>query len=75
MVPHVLLKNEDVIDVINHEIIQVFMKDIVHYMLENNRCVSKAKWHHNIFKMVVMGFEHCLPFIAFSNVHQVICST
>jgi len=44
-------------------------------MLENNKLVSKVKWHHNIFKMVVMGFESRLPFIAFSNAHQVVCST
>jgi hypothetical protein len=55
MVFHVLLENEDVIDVTNHEILQIFMKDIIHQMLENSKCVSKAKWHHNIFKMAIMG--------------------
>jgi len=46
MVLHVLWENEDVINVTNHEIIQVLTKDIIHQMLENNKCVSKAKWHH-----------------------------
>jgi hypothetical protein len=67
-------ENEDVINVTYHKIIQVLMKDIVYKMLENNRCVNKTKWHHNIFKMAIMDFECCLPFIALSNVHQVVCS-
>jgi hypothetical protein len=75
MVFHVLWENEDVIDVTNHEIIQVLTKNIIHKMLENNKRVSKAKWHHNIFKMVVTCFECCLPFITFLNAHQVVCST
>jgi hypothetical protein len=41
-------------------------------MLKDNKCVDKAKWHHNILKMVVMGFERHLPLIAFSNAHQVV---
>ncbi len=73
MVFHVLWKNEDVIDVTVHEIIQVLMKDIIHQMLKNNRRVNKAKWHHNIFKMIVTSFECYLPFITFSNAHQVVC--
>ncbi len=31
------------------------MKDVVH-VLKNNKCVSKAKWHHDIFKMAKTGF-------------------
>ncbi len=46
------------------------MKDIVHQMLKNIWYINKAKWHHNIFKMVITSFEHCLPFIAFLNAHQ-----
>jgi hypothetical protein len=34
MVLHVFQKNEDVINVTNHEIIQVFTKDIIHHMLK-----------------------------------------
>jgi hypothetical protein len=26
-------------------------------MLKNNKLISKAKWHHKIFKMVVMGLN------------------
>jgi hypothetical protein len=44
-------------------------------MLKNNKHVYKAKWHHNIFKMAVTGSKRRLPFIAFFNVHQVVCST
>jgi hypothetical protein len=75
MVLHVFWENKDVIDVTNHEIIQIFMKDIINQLLKNIRHVSKAKWHHNIFKMVVTGSKHFLPFITLSNVHQVVCST
>ncbi len=64
-----------VIDVTNHKIIQVPMEDIMDDMLKYSKCISKAKEHHNIFKMAIMSFEHCLPFITFSNVHQLVCST
>ncbi len=74
MVLHVPLENEDVIDVTKYEIVQIFMKNIVHHMLENIKYVNKAKWHHKIFKMAITSFEHCLPLIAFLNAHQFICS-
>jgi hypothetical protein len=57
MVFHVLWKIKDVIDVTNHKIAQIFMKNIIHQMLKNNKLISKAKWHHKIFKMVVMGLN------------------
>jgi hypothetical protein len=75
MICHVLWENENVIDVAHHKIIQVFTKHIIHQVLENNRCVGKAKGHHNIFKMVVMSFDYHLPFITFSNAHQSVCSS
>ncbi len=75
MVCHVLWENEDVINVTNHKIIQIFMEDIIHHMLKNNKCINKAKGHHNIFKMAIMSSKHHLPFITFSNVPQVVCST
>ncbi len=75
LVYHVLRKNEDIIDVIDHKIIQILTKDIIHHMLKNTKCIGNAKSHHNIFKMVVMNSKHRLPFITFSNVHQVVWST
>jgi hypothetical protein len=74
MVLHVPWENEDVIDVTEHEIVQIFMKNIVHQMLENIMYVNKAKWHHNIFKMAITSFEHRFPFITFLNAHQFVCS-
>jgi len=75
MVCHVLRENEDVTDAIDHKIIQILMEDIIHHMLKDNRCIGKAKGHHNIFKMVVMSFDYHLPFITFSNAHQSVCSS
>jgi hypothetical protein len=75
MVLHVFWENEDVINGIDHEIVQILAKDIVHQMLKNNKHVSEAKWHHNIFKMVITSFQRHFPFIVFSNVNQVVCST
>jgi hypothetical protein len=69
-----LFEKEDVIDITDHKIIQILTKNIIHQMLKDNERVGKAKWHHHMFKMVVMGSEHELPFISFLNVHQVICS-
>jgi hypothetical protein len=75
MVIHVLQENEDVINITNHKIIQVPIKDIIHQMLKDSRCVSKTKSHHNIFKITIIGFECHISSIIFSNVHQVVCST
>ncbi len=75
MTCHVLWKNEDIINVINHKIIQILMKDITHHMSKNNRCIGKTKGHHNIFEMAITSIEHFFPFITFLNVHQVVCST
>jgi hypothetical protein len=52
---HVLEKNKDVINVTNHEIIQVFLRNIVHQMLKvDNWSGQKASPHisngHNKFK-------------------------
>jgi hypothetical protein len=69
MVYHVLQENEDVIDVTSHKIIKIFMEDIIYHMLKHNRCIGKAKGHHNIFRMAIMSFECNLPFITFSNAH------
>jgi hypothetical protein len=74
MVLHVLWENEDAIDVIDHKIVQIVTKNIVHQMLKNSKRVYTAKWHHNIFKLAITGFEHRFPFITFSNAHQVVCS-
>jgi hypothetical protein len=72
---HVLGKNENVIDVTNDEINQVFMGNIIHQMLKNSKCINKAKRHDHIFKMAIRGLKNNLPFITFSNIHQVICTT
>jgi hypothetical protein len=69
MVLRVFQQNENVINEANHEIIHVFTKDIIHQMLKNSKRIGKAKWHHNIFKMVVIDSKHHLPFIAFLNAH------
>jgi hypothetical protein len=57
------------------EVIEIFTEDIIHHMLKDNKCIGKAKGHHNIFKIAVTSFECHLPFITFSNAHQVVCST
>ncbi len=74
MVCHVLQKNKDVVNVLDHKIIQILMEDIIYHMLKDNRCIDKVKRHHNVLKMVVTSFEHHFPFITFSNAYQVVCS-
>jgi hypothetical protein len=32
-------------------------------MLKDNRCIGKAKGHHNTFKMAITNFECRLPFM------------
>jgi hypothetical protein len=46
-------------------------------MLEKNKCVGKfkAKRHHNIFEMAITCSKCHLPFVTFSNMHQVVCPT
>jgi len=66
LVLHVVWENEDIFNVTNHEIIQVFTRNIVHKMLENNRRVSKDQMAsqyiqngHNGFWMLLSSI-HCL---------------
>jgi hypothetical protein len=66
---HVFRKNEDVIDVINHEIIQIFVENIVHQVLKDGKGIRKAKRHHHIFEMAIIDLKICFPFITFSNMH------
>jgi hypothetical protein len=63
IVLNVLWENEDVIDVTNHKSIQLFMKDIVHRTLENNKRIWEGdewkmvfKTYYNHFEYVVMSF-------------------
>ncbi len=70
----VLGKNENVIDVKNHKVIQVFMENIVHQMLKGNIGISKAKRHHHIFKMARTDSKNNFSFITFPNTHQGICT-
>ncbi len=55
----VLGKNEDVIDVTNHEIIQVFIENIIHQMLKDDMGISEAKRHRHIFKITIMDQIIC----------------
>jgi hypothetical protein len=75
MVLLVLQKNEDVNDVIDHEIIQVFIIKIVYYVLEYGMCICKVEGHHNILKMAIKCAKCYFPFITFFNMHQIIHST
>ncbi len=70
----VLGENEDVINVTNYKIIEIFTKNIIHEMLKDGKCIYKAKMHHHIFKMFVACTKCRLPFITFSNTHQVVCT-
>jgi hypothetical protein len=67
-------KNEDVINIINHKVIQVFTENIIHQMLKDDMGIGEAKRHHHIFKMAIMGSKNNLPFITFPNMYQVICT-
>jgi hypothetical protein len=56
---HVLLKNENLIYVMDHEIIQVLVKDIIHHVLQICRCICKAKgimtyskWPIHVWNMI-----------------------
>jgi hypothetical protein len=51
------------------------MENIFHQMLKNGRGIGKAKRHHHIFEMAIMGSNNNLPFITFPNMHLVICTT
>ncbi len=53
MLFQVLGENEDVINVIDHEIIQVLMKNIIHEVLKDSKCIRKANGHHNILKIAI----------------------
>jgi hypothetical protein len=37
----------------NHEIIQIFLKNIIHQVLKVDKGIGKAKRHHHIFEMAI----------------------
>jgi hypothetical protein len=47
---------------------------IIHEMLKDNKCIRKAKGHHNILKMAMACMECVFPFVILSNTHQVACT-
>jgi hypothetical protein len=50
------------------------MKDVIHQVLENSRCIDKVKKHNIIFKISIPCPERGLSFIASFNLNQIISS-
>ena len=64
--------DENVVKVDSHTHVKHIAKDIIHEALEGSRCISKSKRHDKPFKRTIVSAESSLPFIAFSNMNEVI---
>ena len=59
--------NQDVINVADTELIEVFVEGIVNKSLGGSRGIGKAKGHNKEFEETIASSEGGLPFITFFN--------
>ena len=65
--------DEDVVQVHQHAYIEHVTKDVIHKVLESSGCICKSKGHDAPFKGAIAGAESGLPFIALTDVDQMVC--
>ncbi len=64
--------DEDVIEVHNHENVELLCQDCVDVALKRGRRVGQSKRHDLIFEVTITGPEGYLPFIIFSDPHSMV---
>ena len=62
-------KNQDVVKVDDHEVIEILLKNIIHHVLEDCRSVGKTEWHHLVLEMSIPLPKSCFPFVPRLNAH------
>ena len=65
--------DEDAIQVYKYAYIKQVAEDVTHEALESGRHIRKSKGHDMPFKGAITGVESSLPFIALTDVDQMVC--
>ena len=72
MLGHVVIVDEDVVEV-NYDInIQHVAEDVIHEVLKGCRSIGKSKWNDQPLKGAIASVESGFPFFAFCYVDQVV---
>ena len=64
--------DEYVIEVHQYTNIEQVTEDVIHEALESGRCVGESERHYAPFKGAVASLESCLPFVALSDLDQMV---
>ena len=64
--------DENVIEVHQYTNIKQVTKDVIHEALESGGCIGESERHYVPFKGAVASLESCLPFIALSDLDQMV---
>ena len=64
--------DEYVIKVHQYSDIEQVAKDIIHEVLESGGCVGESERHYMPFEGAIASLESCLPFIALSDLDQMV---
>ena len=65
-------KNQDVVKVDDHEVIEILLKNIIHHVLEDCRSVGKTEWHHLLLEMSIAHPKSRFPLVPRLDVHQIV---
>src|SRR6202043_1661570 len=59
--------NQDIVEVDDHEIIEIFAQYIIHQVLEGRRSVAQTEGHNIVFEEAVARPERGLPLLSWSH--------
>lgn len=67
-------EDQDVVQIDENVDVKHVVEDVVHEVLEYGRSIRQAEWHDEAFEVTVAGAESSLPFFAFFNANEIVCS-
>ncbi len=59
--------------ILNDKTIMLFSQDFIHIALRSGLRIKEAKKDYLVFKLVILSYESCFPFVIFLNLHLMIC--
>ena len=72
MLIHAISIDQDIIWIDDDPIVKQISKDIVYEMLKGSKSISQIKRHYQSLKETIVSLKGDLPFVAFSDLDQVI---
>ena len=64
--------DEYVVEVHQYTNIKQVAKDIIHEVLESSGCIGESERHYAPFEGAIASLESCFPFIALSDLDQMV---